>query len=72
MGWVKPIDQVEREFREQGVFMLVDVWNSKLRFYGYKKNCVDINRMMDQLKGRSKEMGKFLIERARRAEGETT
>jgi hypothetical protein len=68
MEWVKPIDEVEADFRRQGVFMLVDVWNNKLLFFGYKKNNVDINRLIASLRGRSKEMGKFLLARAK---GET-
>jgi hypothetical protein len=70
MEWVKPIDEVESDFRRQGVFLLVDVDGRKLRFYGYKKDCVAINRMMDSMKGRAPEMVKFLIARAS-AKGET-
>jgi hypothetical protein len=75
MGWVKPIDTIELEFRRRGVFLLVDVSRKKLCFYGYKKDSVEINQMMDQLRGCSHEMENFLIARAQaRAnnEGETT
>jgi hypothetical protein len=61
MVWVKPIDQMDADIRRAGVFMLVDVDGKKLRFYGFKKDCVEINRMMDSLKGRSQEMVKYLI-----------
>lgn len=70
MEWVKPIDQVEADFRYNGIFLLVDVGGRKLWFYGYKKDQVAISQAMDTLKGRSDEMVKFLIARAR-ARGET-
>jgi hypothetical protein len=47
------------------VFMLVDVDGRKLRFYGYKRDCVTINRLMESLKGRQDEMVKYLIAQAR-------
>jgi hypothetical protein len=72
MEWVKPIDEVEAEFRRHGVFLLVDVSGRKLWFYGYKKDHTAIKRMIDSLRGRSKEMVKFLIARARVQRGETT
>ena len=72
MERVKPIAEVEADFRSRGVFLLVDPFTRKLRFYGYKKDCAEINRMMDSMKGRSKEMGRFLTARAQRVEGETT
>jgi hypothetical protein len=70
--WVKPIGMMEHDFRRQGVFLLVDVSGKKLRFYGFKKDHVDLNRMIDSMKGRCDEMVKFLIERARVPRGETT
>lgn len=70
MEWVKPIDQVERDIRAKGVFMLVDIVERKLWFYGFKKNQSELNRTMDALKGRSTEMIKHLIALAR-AQGET-
>jgi hypothetical protein len=70
MVWVMPIDQVEFGFRRQGVFLLVDVGGKKLRFYGFKKNHADLNRMIDSMKGRCDEMVNFLIARVKR--GETT
>jgi len=39
-------------------------------FYGYKPDTVEINRMIEALKGRSNEMLKYLIAQLR-AEGET-
>jgi hypothetical protein len=69
--WVKPIDEVEAEFRRRGVFMLVNIHDKKLMFFGYKKNSVDINKMIDSLRGRSHEMTNFLIARAK-GKGETT
>jgi hypothetical protein len=69
--WVKPIDQVEADIRRNGVFLLVDVRNRKLKFFGYKRDYATINRLMDSLKGRTDEMVKYLIARAR-AKGETT
>ena len=71
MEWVKPIDEVERDIRYNGAFLLVDLRGRRLCFYGYKKDQASLNRLMDTLKGRTKEMGNFLIARAR-AEGETT
>jgi len=68
MEWVKPIDTMERDFRRRGVFLLVDMNEKKLMFYGFKKDGVDINRMIDSMKGRCDEMVKFLIARAK---GET-
>lgn len=70
MEWVKPIDQVELEIRQKGVFLLADPVIGKLWFFGFKDQPT-VNRMIDALRGRSVEMGKFLIARAR-AEGETT
>ena len=69
--WVKPIDQVEADIRRRGVFMLVDVRGRKLKFFGYNRDYANINRLMDSLKGRTDEMVKYLIARAR-AKGETT
>jgi hypothetical protein len=70
MERVKHIHVMEYGFRRQGVFLLVDVDGRKLRFYGFKKDYSDINRMMDSLKGRVPEMVSFLIARAC-AKGET-
>jgi hypothetical protein len=72
MVWVMPIDQVEFNFRRQGVFLLVDVGGKKLRFYGFKKDHADLNRMIASMTGRCDEMVKFLIMRARAPRGETT
>jgi len=69
--WVKPIDQVEADIRRQGVFMLVDASVGKLRFFGYKRDCITLNRLTDSLRGRTDEMVKYLIAQAR-AKGETT
>jgi hypothetical protein len=71
--WVKPIDEVEADFRRQGVFLLVNLDGQRLQFYGFKKDCVALNQMIDYLKqtGRGQEMVKFLIARARAKEGET-
>jgi hypothetical protein len=69
--WVKPIDEVAREFRRQGVFLLVDAHSKRIVFYGYKRDTAEINRMIDSLKGRSNEMSTFLISTLR-TEGETT
>ncbi len=71
MEWVKPIDEVEADFRRQGIFLLVDADRRTLRFYGFKKDNVAVNRAVDSLRGRQSEMGKFLIARAR-AKGEIT
>jgi len=68
--WVKPIDEVEADFRRQGIFLLVDMDGRRLRFYGYKRNHEAVNSAVDSLKGRQDEMVKFLIARAR-AKGET-
>jgi hypothetical protein len=68
MEWVKPIGMVEKDLRYQGIFLLVDIDGKRLWFCGNKKNYVDINRAMDSLKGRSVEMVKYLLARAR-AEG---
>lgn len=65
MERVTPIHVMEYQFRRQGVFLLVDVGGRKLRFYGFKKSCVDLNRMIDSMKGRCDEMVNFLIARAR-------
>jgi hypothetical protein len=70
MEWVKPIVQVEREIRERGMFMLVDPSNNRIMFYGYKRSTADISRIIDSLKGRSQELGKFLIALSS-AKGET-
>lgn len=71
MEWVKPIEQVEYEFRRHGVFLLVDFGGRKLWFYGYKKDQMTLKRMMASMKGRSDEMVKFLTARVS-ARGETT
>jgi hypothetical protein len=64
--WVKPIDEVEADFRRRGMFVLVDVTGRKLKFYGW--NQIALRRAMDSLKGRTAEMAKFLTARAK---GET-
>lgn len=71
MEWVKPIDEVEADFRRRGVFLLVDFHGKKLQFFGYKKDHVEIKQMIDSLRGRSHEMVNFLIARAK-GKGETT
>lgn len=55
--------------RQKGMFLLADPVGGKLWFFGCKDQPT-MNRMIDALRGRSAEMGKFLIARAR-AEGET-
>jgi hypothetical protein len=70
MEWVKPIGMVEKDFRERGVFLLVDVDGKRLWFFGYKKDHSVINQMMSSMKGRHAEMVKYLTARAR-AKGET-
>ena len=64
MEWVKPISEVEADFRRRGAFLLVDVKSRKLWFYHYSNDSAYINQMIDSLKGRSQEMCNFLIERA--------
>ena len=71
MEWVKPIGMVEKDFRYNGIFLLVDPISRRLWFYGYKKDQASINQAMESLKGRSDEMVNFLIARAKSAEGET-
>ncbi len=61
---VKPIDELEADFRKRGAFLLVDVKSRKLWFYHYSNDLASVNQMIDSLKGRSQEMGNFLIERA--------
>jgi hypothetical protein len=63
--WVKPIDQVDADIRREGVFMLVDVDGKKLQFFGFKRDCVTLNRLMESLKGRQDEMVQYLIAQAR-------
>lgn len=63
---------MEYQFRRQGVFLLVDFDRRRLWFFGYKKNHVAINQLMESLKGRQEEMVKFLTARARVQRGETT
>jgi hypothetical protein len=65
MEWVKPIGMMELDFRRQGVFLLVDVSSRKLWFFGYKRDNICINKMMETLKGRCDEMVNFLLARAR-------
>lgn len=64
MEWVKPIDEVEADFRRQGIFLLVDMSGKKLWFFQHSKNKAGIKRTTDSLKGRSEEMVKFLLARA--------
>ncbi len=71
VDWVKPIHEVEADFRGRGAFLLVDFSGRKLMFYHYSKDVVTVKQMMDSLKGRSKEMVDFLIARATGAKGET-
>jgi hypothetical protein len=66
-----PIDEVEADFRRNGVFLLVDVLKKRIVFYGYKRDTVQLNKMIESLRGRREEMVNFLIARVR-AEGETT
>lgn len=65
MEWVKPIDEVEADFRRRGAFLLVDASKRKLWFFHYSKNTTIVRQMMDSLKGRSDEMVNFLIARSR-------
>jgi hypothetical protein len=66
--WVKPIDEIEFDFRRHGSFLLVDT-TGELKYYGRKTALND--RLVASMKGRGKEMVKFLIARAR-AKGEIT
>lgn len=68
MEWLKPIEEVEANFRRHGTFLLVDT-NGELKYYG-KKTAVNI-KLAASLKGRGTEMVKFLTARAR-AKGEIT
>lgn len=45
--------------------MLVDVDGKKLQFFGFKRDCVTLNRLMESLKGRQDEMVQYLIAQAR-------
>lgn len=72
MEWVKPIDQLEAEVRYRGVFMLVDLNTKKLKFYGFKRQQPDFNKVVDLVRGRTHEMVNYLIASAKRAKGETT
>ena len=62
--WLKPIDELEADFRKRGAFLLVDVKSRKLWFFHYSKDTTSIRQMMDALKGRQGEMVDFLIARA--------
>ena len=64
MEWLKPIEEIENEFRRQGTFLLADINSRKLWFFGYKDQAT-INKMMDSMKGRCNEMVNFLIARAK-------
>jgi hypothetical protein len=66
-----PIHVLEYKFRQQGVFLLVDVGGKKLWFHRYGKDHAVIHQMMELLKGRTDEMVKFLTARARVPRGET-
>jgi hypothetical protein len=68
--WVKPIGELEADFRRQGVFMLADFNAKRLRFYGY--DSVVTNRLVDAVRGRTQEMVDFLVARLRVQRGETT
>lgn len=68
MEWVKPIDEVEADFRRQGAFLLVDATGRKVWFFKSGGDAVTMNRMTSSLKGRTQEMANFLIARAK---GET-
>lgn len=65
MERLEPIHVMEYRFRRQGVFLLVDVDGRRVWFYGFKKDFVAINQMMESLKGWVPEMVKFLIARTR-------
>jgi hypothetical protein len=64
MERLAPIHVLEYRFRRKGVFLLVDPSNRKIWFYGYKPDKDAIRKMMAEMKGRTEEMVKFLIERA--------
>jgi hypothetical protein len=70
MEWVKPIDQVEADLRRQGVFILFLPDTNRLAFFGCKKTQADIDKLSESVRGRSKEMARFLTARVR-AKGET-
>lgn len=59
-----PIDEVEAEFRRQGVFLLVDFNSRKLWFYAYKRDQAVLRQLMESLTPRRDEMIKYLIARA--------
>lgn len=71
MERLEHIATVEYEFRQRGVFLLVDPSNRKIWFYGYKPNTVLLNQMIASLKGRTEEMVNFLIARVGVRKGET-
>jgi hypothetical protein len=64
MERLEPIHVMEYRLRRQGVFLLVDFDGKKLWFFGYKKDHAAIKQMMENLKGRHKEMVNFLTARA--------
>ncbi len=61
MEWLKPIEDVEAEFRRHGSFLLVDT-NGKLMYYASR--AAKSAKLIESLKGRSAEMVNFLIARA--------
>lgn len=67
---MKPIDEIEADFRRNGSFLLSDT-DGVLRYYGTKS--AKSAKLIESLKGRGKEMSKFLIDRAsvRNKRGET-
>jgi hypothetical protein len=69
MERLESIATVEYAFRRRGVFLLVDFDGKKLWFFGHKPDQVAIKQMMESMKGRTEEMVKFLIARARVPKG---
>lgn len=70
MDWVRPLDEIEAEFRRHGSFLLVDT-DGQLRYYGLSKCTPAQQKLLDSMKGRTSEMAKYLTARAR-AKGEIT
>lgn len=68
MGWVKPIEDVEADFRRRGAFILFNPWKNTLVYFHMARDTTEIKRMMDSMQGRNGEMVRFLTARAR---GET-
>ena len=64
MEWVKPIEELERDFRVSGFFLLVDT-DGQLKMSGGRDGSPARDALVGELRGRTREMIDLLVTRSR-------